>query len=222
MKKIILFFLLFIPLVSAIQFSPTSLEFNLGTNQVACKNVYFQVESSTTLRDAWAQSSSSPWTITNFQTSSQELGLELSYPSEVNSGQGEIQLCLSGSQAGDYKGALIFRQGETGSSIVQFAVWLKASIAPSNNLPQEESPSSSKTSKSSGSYHGSNTVLVPGINPTKPENTLQKINYNLSQEEIKLNKPSSIKGTSSSMVPILLITLLVILIILFLFVILIR
>ena len=128
MRKIFLFFILLIPITSALEFFPASLQFDLEKNQISCKKINFEIESPATVRDAWAQSSLEQWSITNFKTNSQEHEIQLSYPSEINPEQKELEFCVSGSKPGEYKGALVFRQEKIGNSIVQFAVWLKLSI----------------------------------------------------------------------------------------------
>jgi hypothetical protein len=213
MKIALFIFLFLIPLTSAIQFSPTSLEFNLEKNQVGCKNINFQIESQTTVHDTWAESQYSAWSITNFQTSSQEHGIDIDYASQINSDQEKIEVCLSGSTPGDYKGALIFREGEVGNSVVQFAVWLKVSISGET---EEKSSGSSHHSSSS-----SNAVLVSGTNSPEPKPTTQQLSFNFPQEEIRLNSQAKQQNHSSAN-SILWIILPAIPIILLLFLILIR
>jgi len=191
MRKLIFLILLLIPITSALQFSPTSLEFNLEKNQISCKKINFEVESQTTIKDVWAQFSSQEWSISNFQTSSQTHGISISYPNEINPNQKEIEVCLSGSKPGSYRGTLVFRQGEVGNSIVQFAVWLKVSISgETNERPIENKTSSSKSSGSSGG--SSNNIVWTSQSSTEPsKENFQEINYNFPQNEIKLSSKNT-------------------------------
>lgn len=220
MKYLILLSIFLIPFASAIQFSPTSLEFNLEKNQISCKHINFQIESTNTLKDAWAQSTSLPWTITSFQTGSQELSLALSYPTEINPEEKEIQLCLSGAVPGEYHGALIFREDEIGNSVVQFAIWLKVNINKETGEPKNESSGQStskkpKHSSSSGSYRGSNSVIISGTNKDESEKKFQEINFDIPQEKIKLDSKAK-KEVKTQTTPALLFIIPIILILLLL------
>lgn len=174
-----------IPFASAIQFSPTSLEFSLEKNQISCKKINFQIESPTTLKDTWAKSPSEDWSIINFKTTAQENSLELSYPSEISPEEKEIEVCLSGASPGEYKGALVFRENEIGNSIVQFAIWLKVNIE--GEIEQEETRPSS--SKSSGG--GKSSGIIWRSEQPNQQKYIQPISFTPPQKEIKLNSPQT-------------------------------
>jgi len=192
MKKIILAILL-IPLASAIQFYPPSLEFNLEKNQVLCKKINFQINQLTEIRDIWAKNFSEKWSISNFETSRMLHELNLVYPEKISPEENEIELCLSGSKPGNYKGALLFRESEIGNSVIQFAIWLKVLIKDEEPLMQQEKNNTKKhseRSKNSGSSSGK--VWTSESLPT--ENRIQKIqqlNYQIPQEKIKLSSKIS-------------------------------
>ena len=217
MKKIILA-LLFLPLATALQFSPPSLEFNLQVNETHCKEIYFQIDSPATLRDIWAQSISDEFSILNFKTPSQQHKLSLSYPSQISRDQNQIELCLSGSSPGNYKGALLFREEEVGNTIVQFAVWLNVKITGEADKPQEQKPSGSTSRRSSSS----NTNIVYSQQPTDKEITFQPLAFDFPQEEIKLAGKTSITSSKTNPSTILLAALPILLIVALLFLILLR
>jgi hypothetical protein len=217
MKVYILTLILLIPITSALQFSPTSLEFSLEKNQISCKEIQFQIESPTTVRDAWAQSSSSPWTISQFQTSSQEHRINVNYPTSLTIDQDRIEICLSGQNPGDYKGALIFREEEQGNSIVQFAIWLKVNVKETKQ-EQEEKPSSSKKSSEKSSSGGTSGILWTSqstTQKTQSKENFQEISFNFPNEEIQLNKPSKSEAKMLGnqilliLLPIILMTILI-------------
>ncbi len=218
MKKIILA-LLFLPLATALQFSPPSLEFNLQVNEIHCKEIYFQIESPATLRDIWAQNISDEFSILNFKTLSQQHKLSPSYPSQISQDQNQIEFCLSGSSPGNYKGALIFREEEFGNTIVQFAVWLNVKITGEADKLQEQKPSSS-TSKSKSS--SSNKNIVYSQQPTEKETTFQPLAFDFPQEEIKLAGKIATNSSKTNPSTILLAALPIILVIALLFLILLR
>lgn len=181
-------------IVSALQFSPTTLEFNLEKNQVACKNIYFEIESQTTIKDAWAEDSSEQWSISNFKTSSRQLDLELSYPSQITPEQKEIQLCLSGSNPGNYRGAIIFRENEIGNSIVQFAVWLKVSISGETEEAEGESESGSSNGRSTAVY----------LEQSQFKENAQELSFEIPNDKIKLgSKTVEKKSSQIALVPII-------------------
>lgn len=219
---IVLIFLL-IPSITAIQFSPSSLEFDLEKNKVACKTINFQTEYFITSKDVWAEDSSSPWKISSFQTSSQQHEIGITYPTEINPTQNEAQVCLSGSTPGDYKGALIFRQEKVGNSVIQFAIWLKVHVeGDGDEQPEEiedEKPSSSSSHSRSSS---SGTVWTSSQEAAQSKEKVQELGFNFPNEEIKLNKPSPTEETQMQITPILLMIFPAALIILLLFIILIQ
>jgi sensor c-di-GMP phosphodiesterase-like protein len=189
--RIAFLLILLIPLASAIQFSPTSLEFNLEKEEVLCKKINFQVETPTALSDVWAKNSFEQWSISRFQSSSQEYAIKVWYPEEVNPTQNQIELCLSGSTPGEYHGALVFRQDETGSSIIQFAVWLKVIIKSSD---KELIKSSDKESHVSGGSSGilwtSESLSTQTQSTQTEQKNIQKSSSTIPQEKITLNKRS--------------------------------
>ena len=199
MKPCFLLLILLIPLTSAIQFSPTSLEFNLEKNKVSCQKISLVVETNIAeVHDSWAKNFADAWTVSNFKTSSQELGIQMNYPSEINSAQKELQVCLTASKPGSYKGALIFRQEKVGNSIIQFAVWLKVSVSgEASNETSEKSPSknetSSKSSKSSGRSINRNELSQETLQ--SPASNFQNLGFPIPDKKIKLKNPIQEKSS---------------------------
>ena len=225
MKKLFFFFTIILCLtqISALEFYPANLEFNLTQNQQSCKKVFFSLDSQTTVSDSWAQNETSVWSITQFQTSAQQLGITLNYPANLDSAQTNAEICISGANTGNYKGAMIFRQGELGNSLVQFAVWLKVSISGevSQEPPQDTSTDENKSKKKSKSSRSSTSIIEHVVIPLeKPKQSFQEINLNLPEERIELRR-QVLKGDTeerTNLLPIfvILITLLFFSILLFL------
>lgn len=209
LKKTILFFVLLIPIVSALEFSPTSLQFSLEKNEISCKKINFEIESSAKVHDTWAQNSLEQWSITNFKTNSQEHEIELSYPAEISPEEKELQVCISGSKPGDYRGTLIFREEKVGNSIIQFAVWLKLHINASSTeddkpTPPEDDGRDSRTSgRSHKSSSSSQTIYYASRNSSETYD-FQTLNFPTTQEKIRLNQPQKeVAATQNSAILIL-------------------
>lgn len=216
MKLVLLALLFLIPLTSAIQFSPTSLEFNLEKDEGACKKINFNIETPTTIKDAWAQSPSTSWSILDFQTSAQEHEISINYQPRVNPDEKETEICLSGSKPGNYNGAIIFRQRETGNSVIQFAVWLKVNIKEETKKPIKNTT----TKKSSGS---SGKIWTSQEEIEKPvTERLKQLSYQTPKEEIKLNSPSNKMSQEENVIPLWILSPIIFTIILFLIIIAIR
>ncbi|MBS3099115.1 hypothetical protein J4462_02795 [Candidatus Pacearchaeota archaeon] len=188
---LIIFLIVFFSSIStALEFSPTNLEFNLTQNQQSCKKVFFNLDSQTTVSNAWAQNGNVPWSITQFQTSAQDLGINMNYPVQISLYQKQAEVCLSGANSGNYKGAMIFRQGELGNSVIQFVVWLRVSISgEASQEPPQDTPTENKPKKKSRSSGGNNDAFEYTVIPSeKPKQEIQEINFNLPEEKIELGK----------------------------------
>lgn len=200
MKKILIFFIfLFLTRVSALEFSPPSLQFDLQTDQQTCKSIFLKLDSEATLSDSWAQNPSQEWSVTNFRTSHQQLQIQVSYPQTISSSQQEVQVCISGANTGDYKGALIFNQEKVGNSIVQFVVWLKVSISGTTQQPTQE-----QTKKSSSSGGNRGIVEYSIIENTKPLQEVQPLSFETPQEKIKLSNRAKKTNQQINSLPIIL------------------
>jgi hypothetical protein len=189
MKKIIALFILIIPLVQAAQFSPTKLEFILAKDTLECKKINFELDSPAIMNDVWASSSAQPWSVTDFKTASEELKINIAYSRTINLDQNEARICISGSNPGEYHGALVVREEEVGNSIMQYAIWLKLSIEGSQNSDDADTSSSSRSSKKSRPTNADNEETPE--KKVKKQTTVQNLSFKNPQEEIKLNNPIS-------------------------------
>lgn len=182
MKRFLLLIILIIPFSSAISFSPTSLNFALDKEEIACKEIKFDIEFHSEVHDSWSESTSASNTITELKSSPQELQLQTSYPAQIYPEQETLQFCVSGKKEGTYNGALIIRQKETGNSIMQFAVWLKVTI---NNNKDDRSIKSKKAD-------GGDTSGITWTSQSYPRspNQSKQLNFNPPDKEIKLSAPS--------------------------------
>lgn len=137
----------------AVGFSPSNLVYNLEPNEEECKTVTINSESETiTVSDVWAENVDVEWKVSNFDTDTSEHGLSLTHSESETEGKRIYDVCLKGSQKGEYHGAIIFKQGQEGNSIIQMAVWLKVVISESE-----------ATSNNDNTGVGSNTIQnTPG------------------------------------------------------------
>ena len=186
---IFLFVFLCITQTSALEFSPTNLEFNLTKNQQVCKKIFFTLDSGTTISDFWAGNENVPWSVTQFQTSAQDLGININYPIQISSDQTQTEICISGTRAGNYRGVLIFKQGEQGNSIVQFGVWIKLLISEEilQETPEIENEPRRRSRNSNG---GINRV----VQEEKQQQNFQEIDFDFPEEKIELGNSISEKS----------------------------
>lgn len=203
MKKplFIFFFSIFLlSTVSAEGFSPNSLTFNLNVDEEGCQHVTLTTESeSLEVRDVWAASSGEDWNIANFDTESGEHELTISHAlTEIENGK-DAEVCISGSQEGEYHGAAIFRQEQQGNTIIELAVWLKVIIREAQQ--PENANGNSGTSSNSGGSAANNApqqkALAPvtqaSSNSIQPENT-QELSGDANEEN---NNQENIRGQSA-------------------------
>lgn len=128
MKFTFIFLLIFfISSASALQFSPSQLEFALGDGTTECRDIYVETETPTKLEDVWAESYSSEWRVSLFDEPGESFGLQSSYPTSIPAGENDITLCITGENPQFAKGALVFKQEQRGNSLIQFAIWIDVS-----------------------------------------------------------------------------------------------
>lgn len=121
-------FLLFIPLASGVNFSPSKLIYLLGPNEELCQMIEFESEAGViTVSDKWAESIEVDWDVNLFEKNTSEHGLVLSYTQKLHGEDGELEICLLGSKEGEYHGAVLFEQ-ERRRTVTQWAVWLKVVV----------------------------------------------------------------------------------------------
>lgn len=131
--KLFLFFL-FIFIISlsyaqAVGFSPTSLIFNLEPGEKNCKIVSLTSESPIiTVVDNWALDYNVEWEVGLFKEDSSSHGIDISYDNELDLDERKVEVCLSGSEVGEYHGVLLLSEQETGNSVTQMGIWLKVVI----------------------------------------------------------------------------------------------
>ncbi len=139
-------------------FSPSSLIFNLEPGEEECQKITFSSESSTiSVSDSWALNKDVEWKVSLFNTSSGEHALSLTYPREVDGDAGKVDVCLIGSEEGEYQGILILTEEQEGTSIIQMGIWLKAVISK-NTTPVTPSADTSSSSGGGGGGGGGATT----------------------------------------------------------------
>ncbi len=117
-------------LAGASGFSPSSLVFNLGPNQEECQIITITSNSLTiNVDDKWATNSDVEWKVSLFNSSAEEHNLNINYDNSLGEEERELQVCLSGSELGEYHGVIIMKEEQQGNSVVQMGVWLKVVVA---------------------------------------------------------------------------------------------
>lgn len=134
MKFIFYFFIAFILLInlalaSAVSFSPSYIVFNQGVGEKICQKASYDSDSEKVfVSDSWAENKEINWNPNLFNLSSSQHGLKLYYDSEVP-GKGDIEICLTGQELGEYHGILFLSEEQKGNSIVRAGIWIKAIIS---------------------------------------------------------------------------------------------
>jgi len=154
MKKAIILTIIFsiflIGGVSASGFSPSSLTFNLVPNQEQCQTITITSTSgSITVSDIWAKNKDIEWKFDLFTDSASSHSLSLNYPSSLSLNERTINVCLSGSNIGEYHGIMLIKEAQEGNSIIQMGIWLKVIIsAQGSNSNSQTSATTSQTTTS--------------------------------------------------------------------------
>lgn len=172
-----LFLVFFISAASAAGFSPSSLTFNLKQNEEQCQIVTLtEVTDDIDVLNVWAENKDVEWKINNFQTDATSLNLDLTYSVEDNDNGKIVEVCLKGSQQGEYHGAIIFKQQQQGNSVVQLAVWIKAII-------ENQQPNSQSNSGNSNS--GSSTPTTQNQQTQPTQNNIQELSAPNTQSQVQ-------------------------------------
>ena len=152
LKFIFFIFIFLIPVITAGGFSPSSLTYLIEQNKELCQIVNLDSISQTIIiSDSWAENKDVDWRVSLFNMTAEEHGLILSYPFELLSEDKEAEICIIGSELGEFHGVAIFRQGQQGNSIIQYGVWLKVVI---EEKPQQPSPEQSQQQNGGSSGGG--------------------------------------------------------------------
>ena len=179
--------------------SPGTLEFNLQEDQEICKRITFNSQSDTiSISDRWAENENINWSVNLFDRDSEYHSISISYPHELTSEDNQVEVCLSGEEAGEYKGVVILTEEQQGNSIVQIGVWLKVFVLQRQDEEPTttKSPSGSSSSPSSSSSGGS--VVEEEQNET-PEVIQLNTDISYTGNKESEEESESSEGESSSM-----------------------
>lgn len=193
MKPLFFIFLLIMTLgvVTASGFSPSSLTFSLEGGEEECQTVTVTSDSEKIeVSDKWAENKDSEWSVSGFQTSSSAHGISIKYDNELSLIEREVDVCLSGSKVGEYRGVLLLQEEQEGSSVVQMGIWLKVIIS--------EKDIGSVESDSSGPSGSGGGLGIPSSNYLESNFSLEET---LVSEDSIENVPitGSVVGGSSNM-----------------------
>lgn len=138
--------------IQATGFSPTELIFEIKTNEKECGIISIISESETIqVSDKWAENKDLEWKVHLFEKDSNYHELELIYDKELSLDERKVEVCLSGSKAGEHHGVILLSEEQVGDSITQLGIWLKVII----NEEPIESLTTSSESPQGGSGGGS-------------------------------------------------------------------
>ncbi|MCX6748923.1 MAG: hypothetical protein NT076_04935 [Candidatus Pacearchaeota archaeon] len=158
-----------VSLVCTTGFSPTSLIFNLNVGEKQCQEVSVDSTSlSISIEDKFAENKDIEWKVSNFDKSASYHSLTSTYPTQISNETGKLEYCLSGSKVGEYHGVLILKEEQSGNSIVQMGIWIKATIISSS---PEITTSSATTSSGGASSSQSAAVVNSPVENQKTEET---------------------------------------------------
>lgn len=142
--------------VSASGFSPTSLIFNLSPNEQSCQKITITSDSSKIIiEDKWAENKDVEWQTTKFNEYASYHGISINYPLEL-SDERVFEVCVSGSDTGEYHGVILIKEEQVGNSIIQMGVWVKLIVSDETSASTLTS-TSSETQTSSGTSAGTGT-----------------------------------------------------------------
>jgi hypothetical protein len=149
--QILILLILLTPLTTALEFYPSSFDITLQPGQQTCRTVFFELDAPAKINDEWGSSPTTPWSVVGFNTPASEHEIQISYPEEISQDDTQAQFCIFGTDPGEYRGALVFRQNQVGTSVVQFAVWIKLTITDSEQPPQSDPTDDDQTSQDDNS-----------------------------------------------------------------------
>lgn len=201
MKSFIFFifvFVIMINVVGAVGFSPSSLTFNLQRGEQSCQVITLSSDSETiTVSDKWAENKDVEWKVSLFNNSASDFGISINYLKEISINEREVEVCLLGSQVGEYHGVMILKEEQEGNSIIQMGIWLKVIIS--------ELPASGEGSGGGGSGGGSSakataTPSLTTLNNSNLDTNTQNLagNINIEKEEKIGTEKSSSDGITGS------------------------
>jgi len=186
----------------AVGFSPSSLIYELKQNEEECKMITLSSESEMiVVSDKWAENESVEWKVSLFDKDADLHDISIDYLNELSIDEREVEICLSGSEVGEYHGVILLREQQKGNSIVQMGVWLKVTIVESEEEVVEESIENPVSNGgSSGGGGGSSTtnlnlVVEDGIQEEGSINLINSENdVKETEEELEVESNAGITG----------------------------
>lgn len=151
--------------------------------------------------DKWAENESVEWKVSLFDKDADLHDISIDYLNELSIDEREVEICLSGSEVGEYHGVILLREQQKGNSIVQMGVWLKVTIVESEEEVVEESIENPVSNGgSSGGGGGSSTtnlnlVVEDGIQEEGSINLINSENdVKETEEELEVESNAGITG----------------------------
>lgn len=189
-------------LISAVGFSPTSLEFELLPGEEGCGSVSVTSDSDTiSITDKWAENSSVEWKVSLFNTSSSELGLKMEYDKSLALNERNAEICVVGEKIGEYHGVLLLREEQEGNSIIQMGIWLKVEIVEKKTPPPEPIPAIVTNTGGGGGGGGTIKNLTQNITQNSSNNIINlNANNNADASEAKEDENAENSGITGAVI----------------------
>ena len=186
-----------INVVGAVGFSPSSLTFDLNKGEQSCQVITLSSDSETiAVSDKWAENKDIEWKVGLFNSNASDFSIFINYPKELSIDEREVEVCLSGSQIGEYHGVLLMKEEQEGNSIIQMGIWLKVIISE----PPAQTSSGSSGGGGGGGGSSAKATATPSLT-TLDNSNLNTNTQNLAGDiekdgNISIEKSSGITGSA--------------------------
>jgi hypothetical protein len=191
-----LFFILFsiftlTSIAVATTFSPGTLVFMTDSGEELCQSAFVESDSrAIEVSDKWASDVEQKWSVDGFDNSAEDHGVSINYPADLDSGENNIEVCLTAQEEGEYHGALVFREEQQGNSIVQFPIWLKV-VVEEQEIEVATTSSQSSGGGSSGGGSSGSTVKKDVVMKDNIETNSNSDNKESEESESEINQNSA-------------------------------
>jgi len=179
---------------AALSLDKGKLEYDIEKGEEICKMVKVSSEDYSgkiIIRDIWPEEGEEDSGFSKYTLTAEDYGISIDYPSEILdfSGESEIEVCLSGEEVGNFRGALIFTP-EAGEEqinvVVEIGTWLMVNITEAEIEEEVVVPIVESSGSSSGGGSGGGSPLNLNL---VVENETQEDIFNIkSDSDIEDNK----------------------------------
>ncbi len=205
MIKFFLFFLFIffniITVNATLNLNPGRVYFNIEPSEKHCEDVTVSSSDYTgdiEIKDVWAQSTDEGSNLNDYTLTSKYYNLEIYYKNAITNLQSEekINVCITSSDIGEFKGALIFYPEAESNVRVAVATWLI--VSAKERVLSAQSNNQQNTGDSGGGSPNKNSqinvnAIVEGENEVAKEEIVEEVNY--AEEEVQEITTKAVKET---------------------------